>query len=60
MLEVVFRFHDRHLFEQQMAKGLEAALGKYHVTYGYNISDRTGEQKKKLREYMTVYRGKEY
>ena len=35
-----------------MAKGLEAALGKYNVTYGYSIKDRTGEEKKKLREFM--------
>lgn len=37
VLKVTLRYQDKTLFEQYLAKGLEAALGKYSTTYGYRV-----------------------
>lgn len=37
VLKVALRYQDKTLFEQYLAKGLEAALGKYSTTYGYRV-----------------------
>lgn len=60
--EVAFRFMDRNIFEQHMAKGLEAALGRYNVTYGYKLGEE-GERKEareRLRTLLNKYKAKEY
>ena len=40
LLKVALKFYDKHLFEHQIAQGLEAALGPSSVTYGYRIGKK--------------------
>ena len=55
VLKVVLRYQDKTLFEQYLAKGLEAALGSYSTTYGYRVglSDQNMEHKNKLRKFLS-------
>ena len=51
VLKVALRYQDKTLFEQYLAKGLEAALGIYSTTYGYRVGecDEKMEEKDELR-----------
>jgi len=37
ILKVAFKFYDKHLFEQELAKSLDRAL-TVHVTEGYSLN----------------------
>lgn len=39
---------------------MEAALGKYGVSYGYSVGERSAEDVKALRDLLDQYRHKEY
>ena len=54
VLQVALNFQDKNLFEQYLAKGLNAALGIHSTTYGYRIGlpEENTEAKKLLREFL--------
>lgn len=62
VLKVALRYQDRTLFEQYLAKGLEAALGIYSTTYGYRVGecDEKMEEKDVLRKFLNMHKSKEY
>lgn len=62
VLKVALRYQDKTLFEQYLAKGLEAALGIYSTTYGYRVGecDEKMEEKDELRKFLNMHKSKEY
>ena len=54
--QVMFRFHDKNLFEQNIAHSLNEAL-QYGCTNGYSIDS---EHSKPINDLMMQYKIKEY
>jgi len=55
LFKVLFRFYDRSLFEQGLAKSINRAL-KDGCTYGYSVNKDTAG----LREFLGRYNLREY
>jgi len=55
---VVFRFYDKSLFEQDLAKCLDKATNNYSVTAGFHVGKT--ESKAQLRAHLDNYRNREY
>ena len=58
LLKAVFRFYDKSLFEQDLAKCLDKATNNYSLTAGFHLSNP--ESKAKLRAHLDKYRNREY
>jgi hypothetical protein len=55
LFKVLFRFYDKNLFEQGLAKSIDRAL-KDGCTHGYSVSKDTAG----LREFLGKYKQREY
>lgn len=55
---VVFRFYDKQLFEQKLAKCIDKATNNYSMTAGFALSKV--EDRAQLRALLDAYRNREY
>eukprot|EP00347_Sterkiella_histriomuscorum_P014896 403359104 len=58
LMDVVFRFYDESLFEQDLAKCIERATNNYSMTAGFHISSPS--DKKDVRLILDKYRNRDY
>jgi hypothetical protein len=55
-MKVMFRFYDKNLFEQGLAKSLNSAI-ENGITSGYSLNK---DDCKELQAIIGVYKGREY
>lgn len=58
MLKVVFRFYDKNLFEQDLARCIDKSTNNYSMTAAFQLS--SADDKVKLRVMLDQYRNREY